>query len=114
MKIGINCGHTRSGAGYGAVGIIKESEHTRLVGRALMDKLRDAGVEVVDCTVDKADTQTKYLKQSVDIANDENLDIFISIHFNASANKLGNGVEVFTYNGAKHSEAVGICRNISD
>ena len=42
------------------------------------------------------------------------MDIFISIHFNASANKLGNGVEVFTYNGAKHSEAVGICRNISD
>ena len=26
MTIGINCGHTVSGAGYGAVGIIKESE----------------------------------------------------------------------------------------
>ena len=43
MTIGINCGHTASGAGYGAVGIIKESEHTRLVGRALMSLLQSAG-----------------------------------------------------------------------
>ena len=27
MVIGINCGHTASGPGYGAIGIIKESEH---------------------------------------------------------------------------------------
>ena len=39
MKIGINCGHTISGPGFGAVGIIGESENTRLVGYNLMDKL---------------------------------------------------------------------------
>ena len=32
MIIGINCGHTIEGAGSGAVGLFKESEHTRLVG----------------------------------------------------------------------------------
>ena len=32
MKIGVNDGHTLSGAGTGAVGVIKEGEHTRLVG----------------------------------------------------------------------------------
>ena len=32
MKIGVNDGHTLRGAGTGAVGIIKEGEHTRLVG----------------------------------------------------------------------------------
>lgn len=51
MTIGINCGHTVSGAGSGAVGIIKESEHTRCVGQALMHMLRSAGVTVVDCTI---------------------------------------------------------------
>lgn len=34
MVIGINCGHTVSGAGSGAVGIVRESEQTRLVGHA--------------------------------------------------------------------------------
>ena len=114
MKIGINCGHTTSGAGYGAVGIIKESEHTRLVGKVLMKILANSGVEVVDCTVDKADTQSEYLKKSVDIANNNNVDLFISIHFNASSSHEGNGVEVFTHNGIKHEEAVKICQNISD
>lgn len=65
MTIGVNCGHTTSGAGYGAVGVIKESEHTRLVGRALMEKLRAAGVKVVDCTIDTANTQVEYLAAAV-------------------------------------------------
>lgn len=114
MTIGVNCGHTISGAGYGAVGLIKESEHTRLVGRNLMDKLKEAGVKVIDCTVDTAETQNAYLKQSVDIANAQDLDLFISIHFNASAAHTGNGVETYTYGGAKNKEAVKICQNISD
>ena len=31
MKIGVNDGHTLRGAGTGAVGIIKEGEHTRFI-----------------------------------------------------------------------------------
>ena len=65
MTIGVNCGHTASGPGYGAVGIIKESEHTRLVGQALMGLLRAAGVSVVDCTIGQADTQGEYLAAAV-------------------------------------------------
>lgn len=40
MVIGVNCGHTIEGAGSGADGLLKESEHTRLVGYELMDKLK--------------------------------------------------------------------------
>ena len=43
MVIGINCGHTLEGPGIGAVGVIRESEHTRLVGYELMDKLKAYG-----------------------------------------------------------------------
>ena len=48
MTVGINCGHTASGPGSGAVGIVNESDNTRLVGQALMGLLRAAGVTVID------------------------------------------------------------------
>ena len=57
MLIGVNCGHTIEGAGSGAVGLFRESEHTRLVGRILMNKLMDIGQNVVNCTVDRAASQ---------------------------------------------------------
>ncbi len=113
MTIGVNCGHTISGAGYGAVGIIKESNHTRLVGYSLMEKLRAASVKVVDCTIDEAGTQNEYLAAAVALANREDLDWFISIHFNASASHTGQGVEVYTYEGRQYEEALNVCNNIS-
>ncbi|WP_347223604.1 N-acetylmuramoyl-L-alanine amidase [Bacteroides congonensis] len=114
MTIGINCGHTISGPGSGAVGIINESEHTRLVGRALMSLLRAAGVTVIDCTIDHANTQQEYLAAAVALANRQDLDWFISIHFNASAQHTGRGVEVYTYEGRQYQDAIDVCANIMD
>lgn len=113
MTIGINCGHTASGAGYGAVGIIKESEHTRLVGQALMDLLRSAGVTVIDCTIDKANTRNEYLAAAVALANRQDLDWFISIHFNASPSHTGHGAEVYTYEGRQYQDALDACANLA-
>lgn len=113
MVVGINCGHTASGAGYGAVGIIKESEHTRLVGQALMALLRSAGVTVIDCTIDQANSQSEYLAAAVALANRQDLDWFISIHFNASAAHTGKGVEVYTYEGRQYQDALDVCSEIS-
>lgn len=113
MKIGINCGHTVSGPGFGAVGIIGESENTRLVGYNLMDKFGASGVSVVDCTIDEAESQSAYLAKAVELANNETLDWFISIHFNASTNHEGNGVEVYTYEGRQYEDALKVCENIA-
>lgn len=113
MKIGINCGHTISGPGFGAVGIIEESENTRLVGYNLMDKLAAAGISVIDCTIDEAESQSAYLAEAVQKANADNLDWFISIHFNASASHEGNGVEVYTYEGRQYEDALAVCENIA-
>lgn len=113
MVVGINCGHTISGAGYGAVGIIKESDHTRLVGHDLMDLLRQAGVTVIDCTIDQAAAQSEYLSKAVALANNQDLDLFISIHFNASASHTGHGVEVYTYEGRQYQDALDVCSRIS-
>lgn len=114
MTIGINCGHTASGPGSGAVGIINESEHTRLVGQALMGLLRTAGVNVIDCTIDQANTQREYLAATVALANRQDLDWFISIHFNASKSHEGHGVEVYTYEGRQYQDAIDVCANIAD
>lgn len=114
MVVGINCGHTISGCGYGAEGIFGESEHTRLVGQALMEKFRTVGADVVDCTVDIATSQNKYLVQTVAKANHEKLDWFVSIHFNASPMHNGHGVEVFTYKGRRYPEAVSICEKMAE
>lgn len=113
MVVGINCGHTASGPGYGAVGIIKESEHTRLVGQALMSLLRSAGVTVVDCTINQANTQQEYLAAAVALANRQDLDWFLSIHFNASSAHTGKGVEVYTYEGRQFQDALDVCSEIS-
>lgn len=114
MKIGINCGHTEKGAGAGAIGIFSESIHTRIIGKALMKRFIEGGDEVYDCTVDFAEMQRDYLRETVELANRQYLDWFISIHFNASPEHKGYGTEVFTYNGRKHPEALAICKNMED
>lgn len=113
VVIGVNCGHTLKGAGGGANGIINEAEHTRRVGYALMDMLRSAGIKVENCTIDAAKTQQEYLAGVVETANQKKVDLFISIHFNASASRKGQGVEVYTYEGRQYQDALEICENIA-
>lgn len=109
MKIGVNCGHTKSGAGCGAIGFINESDETRKVGYKLMEYLKQAGHTVYDCTNDKAESTNANLSAIVSMANSVSLDLFVSIHFNSAR---GKGVECYTYEGKQHTEAVNICRNI--
>lgn len=111
MKLGINCGHTVSGPGSGAVGNLNESQETRTVGNKLMDLFRAGGHEVVNCTIDSAASQNAYLAEAVNIANRQDLDYFISIHFNKF--KGAKGVEVYTYEGRQFADALEVCANIS-
>lgn len=112
MRIGINCGHTVSGTvGCGAVGYIDESIEARKVGYALEDLLKKAGHTVRDCTNDYAPTVSSNLRQIVDMANSQPLDLFVSIHFNSGG---GQGTEVWTYGGKKFDEATNTCKAISE
>lgn len=94
MRIGINCGHTKSGIGSGANGFLNESEETRAVGYSLMEILSEQGHTVIDCTDNKATSVAANLKKICALANAQKLDMFLSIHFNAGG---GRGVEVYTY-----------------
>lgn len=110
MIVGINDGHTISGPGSGATGYLSESNETRNVGRELRDIFAKNGHQVINCTIDKASSQSAYLSQAVKLANNQNLDYFISIHFNAGG---GKGVEVYTYQGRQFADALEVCANIS-
>ena len=108
--ISVNCGHTKAGTGYGAVsGRYKESEITRQVGTELIKLLKKKGHRVYNSTVDKATSQSNYLKKVVQLANNSGADLFISLHCNASATHKGYGSECWTYKGKKIEEAVNIC-----
>ncbi|MEG0006191.1 MAG: N-acetylmuramoyl-L-alanine amidase [Clostridium sp.] len=110
MKIGIDMGHTVSGPNYGAVGFMKESEETRRLGAVLIDYLKSLGHTVINCSVDTASSNSDSLNRRVKIANSSNLDIFISIHFNAGG---GTGSEILTFNSRKMPQATSILNNLS-
>lgn len=101
MRIGIDCGHTASGPGSGAVGYLNESRETRAVGKALMEQLEALGHTVYDCSNHVAPSVSANLSRIVAAANAKDLDAFYSIHFNAGG---GRGSEVYTIDGKETKE----------
>lgn len=100
MKFGIDIGHNCP-PDTGAVGIKKEDDLTKAVGTKLMQKLSAAGHSVINCTPTTAASLGDSLRKRVNKANTNNVDIFVSIHFNAF-NGQANGTEVFAIsNGSK-------------
>jgi N-acetylmuramoyl-L-alanine amidase len=110
MKVAINAGHTKEGSGYGAVGYMKESEETRKIVNELLVHFRRKGHEAINCTVDHAVSQNDYLKQTVNLANKSDADLFLSVHFNSGG---GKGVECYTWKGEQLRISENICKNIS-
>lgn len=91
--IAIDIGHNVN-YDTGAVGIRKEDELNKLVGEAFIEKLRGAGINVVNCTPSNATSLYDSLNQRCIIANNSRANFFISIHHNAGG---GEGAEVLCY-----------------
>lgn len=88
----------------GASGIFSETEEDRKVKDAVISKLRQLGNTVYDCTDNDGATQSQNLTNIVRNCNAHNVDLDISIHFNASDGN-GHGTEVYLYGNGKHREA---------
>ena len=97
MIIGLDMGHTLSGAGTGARGYVEETVKNREVGNRLMAMLREKGHTVINCTVD---TSSNDLYDRTRKANAQRLDLFVSLHLNAfKTTENPMGVETYIYNG---------------
>ena len=103
MRIGINPGHTWSGAGCGASGLFSEGKWNRIISNLIVNELIIDQHEAINIICHSAETQNEYLKKVVDTANTEECDIFASIHFNAGG---GKGAEVYTYNGIRDEKTI--------
>ena len=93
MKFGIDIGHNAP-PDTGAQGIKFEDRLTTEVGLMVMEKLTALGHNVVDCKPKKAFSVKDSLVKRVNTANSAQVDVFVSIHFNAF-NGRAHGTEIF-------------------
>lgn len=107
IRIIINAGHTKIGAGTGAVGLLDESIETRKIAYEVMRQLADTHHEVIPAVFDKSKNN---LKQAVSLSNENLADLFVSIHLNAGG---GHGSEVYTWKGAQTKRALEVGRRLS-
>ncbi len=92
MRLAIDIGHNCPPKDTGAVGFGSECKMNRLIGEALIAKLIQASVDVIDCRPSVASTVSSSLRSRCASANQGNADYYISIHHNAGG---GRGTEVY-------------------
>jgi N-acetylmuramoyl-L-alanine amidase len=94
MKFGIDMGHNCPPHDIGASGVRQEDVVIKEVGTRLIAKLAAAGHSVINCTPTSAVSVNDSLRKRANKANSNNVDIFVSIHFNAF-NTKAMGAEVY-------------------
>ena len=108
MKFGIDLGHG-VGQDRGAVGNIAEETIINEVGTKVISKLRALGHSVIELRPSSASSVSNSLCQRYTKADNNNVDMVVSIHSNAGA---GVGTEVFTYAGKHFTEADNVLNNL--
>lgn len=108
MKFGIDLGHGVN-PDRGAVGNIAEETIINEVGVKVINKLKSLGHSVVELRPTSASSVSNSLWQRYTKANNNNVDLCVSIHANAGG---GRGTEIYTYNGKEVAEARNVLNNI--
>ena len=108
MRINIHAGHNPDGmTACGAVGLIRESTEARAVKDRVVAQLTAMGHTVHDCTCNNGAGKEDVLKRIVAACNNHDVDLNVSIHFNAAANPEPDGkttgTEVLVYDNASHA-----------
>lgn len=117
MKINIHAGHNPDGmTACGAIGYIKESTEARAVKERILQKLTAMGHEVYDCTCNDGRNQNDVLRKIIAACNAHEVNLDISIHFNAGGNRESDGnttgTEVYVY--STDSKAVSYAQEVVD
>ncbi|HFL3113467.1 TPA: N-acetylmuramoyl-L-alanine amidase, partial [Clostridioides difficile] len=106
MKVAIVPGHTLTGKGTGAVRYIDEGKENRILTDLIVKWLKQGGATVYTGKVDKSNN---YLAEQCQIANKQNVDVAVQIHFNANKttlNPMGTETIYKTNNGKVYAERV--------
>lgn len=111
MKIGLRAGHSDNCTG--AIGIVNEHEEMKKYFVAIKKVLEQYGHIVIDCN-SNGSTASAELSEGAAKANNANVDLFVSLHMNAS-NGQGHGVEalVSSANSGAYKYANNLCNNFS-
>ena len=110
MRIGLDLGHG-VGQDRGAEGIVTEESIINSVGSLVIAKLKALGHTVIETRPQYANSVSDSLIKRVDLANNNNVDLYVSIHANAGG---GRGTEVFTYRGNELEQAREVLNNICE
>ncbi|EGT4083775.1 N-acetylmuramoyl-L-alanine amidase [Clostridioides difficile] len=106
MKIAIVPGHTLTGKGTGATGYIDEGKENRILTNLIVKWLKQGGATVYSGKVDKS---SNYLAEQCQIANKQDVDLAVQIHFNANKttlNAMGTETIYKTNNGKVYADRV--------
>lgn len=112
MKIGLRAGHSDNC--IGAVGIVDEHQEMKQYYVAVKTMLENNGHTVINCN-SNGRTANAELSEGANAANSNNVDLFVSLHMNASDGR-GHGIEALvsgTGSGA-YSYAQRLCTNFSN
>ena len=111
-KFGIDLGHNCDYDG-GAVGIKSENFLIREVGWRVIKKLKALGHTVINCSPQQSVTSLgDSLRQRTNRANKYNVDVFVSIHFNAF-NGQAYGTEVLYFSSSGKRIAAPVLKEIA-
>lgn len=106
MKVAVIPGHTLSGKGTGAVGYIDEGKENRILTDLIIKWLKLGGATTYTGKIDKSNN---YLSEQCQIANKQDIDLAVQIHFNANKitlNPMGTETIYKTDNGKIYAEKV--------
>ncbi|WP_414573915.1 N-acetylmuramoyl-L-alanine amidase [Nostoc sp. CCY 9925] len=110
MKFGIDIGHNCP-PDIGSTGIRQEDDLTKEVGILVIEKLTILGHQVVNCTPSSASSVIESLKQRVERANSQKVELLASIHFNCF-NGQASGSEAFSHGTLGKKAANLVLKNI--
>ncbi|OOM71079.1 autolysin [Clostridium puniceum] len=109
MKIGLRAGHSDNCPG--AIGIVDEHEQMKVFYSSVKTILENYGHTVIDCN-SNASTPSRELSEGAYKANSNNVELFVSLHMNASDGQ-GYGTEawVSSINSKSYNRANNLCVN---
>ena len=109
MIIALRGGHCAKSTG--AIGLMREYETMQQYYKYVAQLLMENGHTVINCNTNGSSKQEDLEQGSVK-SNKQYVDLFISLHMNASKEHTGRGVECWVYN--ENSRAIPYAKKICD